>query len=51
MIEWFTRRTITAIFLGLIALGAVVAIWEALPGLVKILAVIGVIVGFFKLFK
>ena len=49
--EWFTQRMITAIFLGLIAIGIAVAIWQALPGIIKILAVVGIITGFVKIIK
>ena len=49
--EWYSKRIITAIFLGLITIGIVVAIWQALPGIIKVLAVIGIITGFAKIIR
>lgn len=49
--EWFTQRMISAIFLGIIAIGIAVAIWKVLPGIFKILVVIGIIIGFVKIVK
>ena len=51
MFEWFTGRLIMYIFLALIAIGAAVAIWEAIPGIIKVIAVIGVIVVFINTMK
>ena len=47
----FVCRMMYIIFLSLVAIGAVVAIWEAIPGIVKVLAIVGIVVGFMKTLK
>ena len=49
--ERFTRKMINTILLCLFAIGTAAAIWDALPGLVKILVIGGVVLGFLKLFQ
>lgn len=47
----FVRRMMFVIFFSLVAIGAVVAIWEAIPGIVKALAIVGIIIGSVKLLR
>lgn len=47
----FVRRMMYIIFFSLVIIGTVVAIWEAIPGVVKALAIIGIVVGFIKALK
>ena len=47
----FVRRMMYIIFLSLVAIGAVVAIWETIPGIIKALAIAGIIVGSIKMLK
>lgn len=49
--ERFTRRMINTILLCLLAIGTAAAIWDALPGIIKILAVVGIVFGFLGFFK
>ncbi|MBQ3134805.1 MAG: hypothetical protein IJB75_03215 [Oscillospiraceae bacterium] len=49
--ERFTRRMINTILLCLIAIAVAVVIWDALPGLIKILAIGGVVCGALRIFK
>lgn len=49
--DGFVRRAMYIIFFSLVAIGAVVAIWEAIPGIIKVVAVIGIVVGFSKVIK
>lgn len=51
MFEGCTARLIATIFIGLILIGAIVAIWEAIPGIIKIIAVIAVVIGFYNIIK
>lgn len=45
----FTRRLINGILLCLLVVGISVAIWEAIPTIIKAMAVIGIAVGFFRM--
>ena len=47
----FVRRIMYIIFFSLVIIGTVVAIWEAIPVIVKVLAVTGIIVGFLKMLQ
>ena len=47
----FVRRVMYIIFFSLVAIGAVVAIWEAIPGIVKTIATIALVGGFVKMMK
>lgn len=49
--EWLTRRIIWTLLAVLFTVGIVVAIWEALPGIIKILAALGIVFGFLKIIK
>ena len=44
--ERFTRRMINTILLCLLAIGTAATIWDALPGLIKVVAIVAVVVGF-----
>lgn len=49
--EHFTRKMINTILLCMLAIGVAAVIWDALPGIIKILTVGGVILCFFGLFE
>ena len=47
----FVRRMIAIIFFSAVTIGAIVAIWEAIPGVIKIIVLIVLIGGFVKMMK
>ena len=49
--ERWARKVIFSIAIILIALGSTVVIWEAIPGILKVLIIIGVIFAFIGIFK
>lgn len=49
--DGFVRRMMYIIFFSLVAIGIVVAIWNAIPAIVKVIAVIGLLVGFTNMVK
>ena len=49
--NWFARRMINTILLCLVAIAGAMVIWDALPGLVKVLVIGGVVFGFLRLIK
>ena len=49
--EWLTRRIIWALLTAFLVIGIAVAIWEAIPGFIKVLAVIGIVCGFIGILK
>lgn len=49
--EWFTRRLIWTLAAAFIAVGIAVAIWEAIPGIIKVLAIIAIVCGFTGIMK
>ena len=46
--EWITRKIIWTIVIVIIVLGLAVTIWNAIPTIIKVLAVILIVGGFFK---
>jgi len=51
MFERFTKNAIDMLVLCLIVIGIAAALWNAIPGIIKILAVILVITGFIAMLK
>ena len=49
--ERFTQKLINGIIIGLIVIGIAAAIWEAIPAIIKVFAVVGIIAGFFGALK
>ena len=49
MHDYWTRKIINTILLCLFVIGIALVIWEAIPTIIKILAVIGVIGYFLKI--
>lgn len=49
--EWLTRRIIWTLLAVLVVVGIVVVIWEAIPGIIKVLAIIGIVCGFTGIMK
>ena len=49
--EWLTKRIIWTILTVLIVAAIAVTIWEAIPGIIKVLAIIGIICGFAGIMK
>lgn len=49
--ERFTRRLIWGIATLILIVGIAVAIWEAIPGIIKFVAVVCIIGGFLGMFK
>ena len=44
--ERFTRKMINTILLCMLAIGVAAVIWDALPGLIKVIAIVAVVIGF-----
>ncbi len=51
MFEGCTARMIAYIVIALIVLSAAVVIWEAIPGIIKVIAVIAIVVGFINMMR
>ena len=51
LFEHFTQKIITYIVLGLILMGIAVVLWNAIPGFIKVIAVIAIVIGFFNILK
>ena len=49
--ERFTARLIAYIFIALIVVAAAAVIWEAIPGIVKVIAIVGIVVAFINMMK
>lgn len=51
MFERWGKRAIEMIILGLLVAAIALAIWNAIPGFIKIIAAIAIICGFIKMLK
>lgn len=49
--ERLTRRIIWTLLTVFIVAGIAVVIWEAIPGIIKIIAIIAIVFSFFKIVK
>lgn len=50
MFEGCTARIIATIFISLIIIGAIIAIWNAIPGIIKLIAIIAGVIGIYNIF-
>ena len=49
--ERFTARLIAYIVIALVVVATATVIWEAIPGIVKVIAIVGIVVAFINMMK
>lgn len=49
--NWLARRLIWTIASAVLVIGVAIVIWDALPGIIKVLAIVGVAFGFIGILK
>ncbi len=51
MFEYFTRHLIETIVLCFVVIGLAAYIWDVIPGIIKLLAVVLIVVGFVSIVR